>query len=287
MENLQALLDIIELEQIDNCLFRGQNYITPWGRVFGGQVLAQSLNAAYRTVPEDRIAHSLHGYFILGGDVKKPVIYTVDVLRDGRSFTTRRVTASQNGKAIFVMAASFQLKQKGLEHQIDMPKVTGHQDLLPESEQAELIKDMAPDLYMKIKVREQNAIDFRPMDTVDLAKGKLTKPIRKVWMKLSEKKKLPIQMQHQLLAYASDYDLLLTAVIPHRPNIKNPLGLFAASLDHAMWFHRDFDFSDWLLYDINSPSASDARAMGHGSIFDGKGRLVSTVIQEGLIRVRP
>ncbi len=286
MKNLQALLDIIELEQIDDCLFRGQNYITPWGRVFGGQVLAQSLNAAYRTVPEDRIAHSLHGYFILGGDVKKPVIYTVQILRDGGSFTTRRVTASQNGKAIFVMAASFQLKQDGLEHQIEMPEVVSFNDVLPEQEQAELIKEKAPDLYLKMKVREQNAIDFRPVDSLALANGELTSAIRKVWMKLSEARSLSLPLQHQLLAYASDYDLLLTAVIPHRADI-NPLNIFAASLDHAMWFHRDFDFSDWLLYTIESPSASNARAMGHGSIFDGKGRLVSTVMQEGLIRTRP
>lgn len=259
--------------------------MTPWKRVFGGQVLAQALNAAYRTVTEDRIAHSLHGYFILGGDVDKPVIYTVETLRDGRSFTTRRVTASQNGKAIFVMAASFQLKQDGLEHQIDMPSVTPHSKLLPEQEQAELIKDKAPDLYLKIKVREQKAIDFRPVETLALANGELTNAIRNVYMKLSEARTLPLPMQHQLLAYASDYDLLLTAVIPHRAKI-NPMTLFVASLDHAMWFHRDFDFSDWLLYTIESPSASNARAMGHGSIFDGKGRLVSTVMQEGLIRVR-
>jgi len=285
MENLQALLDIIQLEQIDDCLFRGQNYITPWGRVFGGQVLAQALNAAYRTVPEDRMAHSIHGYFILGGDVKKPVIYTVETLRDGGSFTTRRVTASQNGKAIFVMAASFQLKQEGLEHQIDMPSVESHKNILPELEQAELIKEKAPDLYLKIKVREQHAIQFRPVETIALADGEMTSPIRNVWMKLTEAKSLSLPLQHQLLAYASDYDLLLTAIIPHRAKI-NPMGLFVASLDHAMWFHRDFDFSDWLLYTIQSPSASNSRAMGHGSIFDGKGRLVSTVMQEGLVRVR-
>lgn len=285
MFNLQEMIDIIELEEIDLGLLKGQNYVTPWKRVFGGQVLGQALNAAYKTVPEDRFAHSLHGYFILPGNVDHPIIYRVETLRDGGSFTTRRVTASQRGKVIFVMAASFQLKQEGFDHQMKMPEVEGPENLISELQQAELIKDKYPDVYRSIKSREQDAMEFRPVEKLNF-EGKNSETLfRNVWMKIIEKRDLSIQMQHQILAYASDYDLLLTAVLPHRTN-ENSTKFFLASLDHAMWFHRDFDLNDWLLYVINSPSASNSRGMGFGKIFDRQGRLVSTVIQEGLMRLR-
>jgi acyl-CoA thioesterase-2 len=285
MFNLQEMINIIELEEIDLGLFKGQNYITPWKRVFGGQVLGQALNAAYRTVPEDRFAHSLHGYFILPGNVDSPIIYRVETLRDGGSFTTRRVTASQHGKVIFVMAASFQLKQEGFDHQMHMPDVEGPEHLISDIEQAEIIKDKYPDIYRAIKSREQDAMEFRPVEKLNFEGKNSENLFRNVWMKLKETKELSVQMQHQILAYASDYDLLLTAVLPHRTH-ENSTKFFLASLDHAMWFHRDFDLNDWLLYVINSPSASNSRGMGFGKIFDRKGRLVSTVIQEGLMRLR-
>ncbi len=285
MKNVQELIDLLTLEKIDTCLFRGQNYHTPWKRVFGGQVLGQALNAVYQTVPEDRIAHSLHGYFILGGDVEKPVIYQVETLRDGGSFTTRRVTASQNGKAIFVMAASFQLKQGGFDHQTPMPDVAQPEGLKTEQEQAELIKDKAPERYQRIKNRGQNAIEFRPVEDLSLGNAVGGEDIRNVWMKMTEQKELSLPMQHQLLAYASDYDLLISSLSPHRTKFSADK-VFLASLDHAMWFHRSFDFNDWLLCVIDSPSASNSRGMGHGKIFDRQGRLVSTVMQEGLIRVK-
>lgn len=284
LKSLQQLLDIIQLEQLDTTLFRGQNYITPWKRVFGGQVLGQALNAAYRTVDETRLAHSLHGYFILSGDVSKPVIYQVDITRDGGSFSTRRVTASQNGKAIFVMAASFQLNQEGFEHQVNIPDVAGPANLQTDIQQIEVIKDFAPGLYKKMMARAQGAIEFRPVENILVPDPDITDPIKNVWMKLTDKAELDRPLQHQLLAYASDYDLLLTAVYPHRAKF-DPSKLFIASLDHAMWFHRDFDFNDWLLYTINSPSASNSRGMGIGHIYNQAGALVSTVVQEGLIRV--
>ncbi len=283
MESLQALVDLITLEQIDTCLFRGQNYKTPWGRVYGGQVLGQALHAAYRTVPEDRIAHSLHGYFVLTGDISKPIIYQVETIRDGGSFTTRRVTASQNGKAIFVLAASFQLIQPGLNHQPQKPEAEHPDEVKTDMEQAEVVKDFAPSLYKKIKSRAQDAIIFKPIDMFSFDNSIPGNPQRKVWMKTTETLDLPLPMHHQLLAFASDYDLLITALYPHQTSV-NLNKLFLASLDHAMWFHRAVDLNDWLLYVINSPNASNSRGLGYGSIFNQQGELVATVMQEGLMR---
>jgi len=191
LESLQQLLDILNLEQLDTTLFRGQNYITPWKRVFGGQVLGQSLNAAYQTVDDDRLAHSIHGYFILSGDVTKPIIYQVDILRDGGSFSTRRVTASQNGKAIFVMAASFQLNQEGLEHQSEIPNVEGPKDLQTDIEQIEVIKEYSPRLYKKMMARAQGAIEFRPVEHIIIPDPEVNNNIKNVWMKLTEQAHRP------------------------------------------------------------------------------------------------
>ena len=285
MKNLDELIDLLTLEEIDKCLFRGNSYVTSWRRVFGGQVLGQALNAAYRTVPEDRLAHSLHGYFILPGDVDRDIIYQVDVLRDGGSFTTRRVTASQGGRAIFIMAASFQLKQEGIDHQNEMPATKSPENLMTDIQQAEVLKQFAPELAEKLKGRAQNAIEFRPVEHLGFDDSIPGVTHRNVWMKINGENKYPIPLQHQMLAYASDYDLLLSAVYPHRNEI-DMNNIFVASLDHAMWFHRDFDFSEWLLYNIDSPSASNSRGMGYGRIFTSEGQLISTVIQEGLIRIR-
>lgn len=278
------LINLLSLEKLDDCLFRGQNYKTPWERVFGGQVLGQALNAAYQTVDPARIAHSLHSYFILPGDIHQPIIYEVQVIRDGGSFSTRRVTAIQKGRAIFVSAISFQLEQEGVDHQNEMPEVLGPESFMTDMQQGELIKETFPKIYRRIQARKQDAIEFRPVEKVPFEDFMNAKPNRKIWMKVTEETDIPIPVQHQLLAYASDYDLLLTAVYPHGTKI-DLNKLFIASLDHAMWFHREFDFTDWLLYYIDSPSASNSRGMGYGRIFDQKGRLVSTVMQEGLIRI--
>lgn len=283
MKSLQALIDLLTLEQIDTCLFRGQNYKTPWGRVYGGQVLGQALNAAYRTVPEDRIAHSMHGYFVLTGDIHKPIIYRVETIRDGGSFTTRRVTASQNGKPIFVMTASFQLSQPGLDHQPEKPEVLDPGKVKTDMEQADSIKEFSPALYEKVKAREQNAIVFKPIDMFSFDGTIPGNPQRKVWMKTTSPLEMSLPMQHQLLAFSSDYDLLVTALYPHMGAV-DLNKLFLASLDHAMWFHRSVDLNDWLLYVINSPNASNSRGLGYGSIFNQAGELVATVMQEGLMR---
>jgi len=283
MENIQELVDLLTLERIDERLFRGNNYRAPWGRVFGGQVLGQALHAAYQTVPNDRFVHSMHGYFILTGDLNKPIIYEVDTMRDGGSFTTRRVVAFQNGKAIFNMAASFQLKQEGFEHQISAPSVLPPEVLQKDYEQAQKLKAINPALYKRLTLIHPNAIEFRPVENQYESIHSASQPFRHIWFKSREKVAIDLPMQHQLLAYASDYNLLSTAVLPHKgePNSEN---LFMASLDHAIWFHRDFKIDEWLLYAIDSPSASNSRGFSRGNIFTETGVLVASVVQEGVIR---
>lgn len=281
MQTLKGLIDLITLEKIDNQTFRGGNYKTAWGRVFGGQVLGQALHAAYQTVPEDRFVHSMHGYFILAGDVEVPITYEVDTIRDGGSFTTRRVVAMQKGRAIFNMAASFQLRQAGFNHQASMPNVLPPEVLLSDIDQFAKLKDTFPALYKRLTIMHPNAIEFRPVESLELLQQ--ARPYRHVWIKTKEKIELDLPMQHQLLAYASDYNLLTTSALPHLDKaLTEPV--FFASLDHALWFHRDFRIDQWLLMAMDSPSASNARGFSRGSIFDRQGRLVASVVQEGLMR---
>lgn len=283
MKTVEELVNLLTLKQIDENSFEGQNYQTPWKRVFGGQVLGQSLHAAYQTVPTDRFAHSFHGYFILAGNVDIPVVYEVDTIRDGGSFSTRRVVAKQAGKTIFIMAASFQLQQEGFDHQITMPNVLPPEVLLPDYEQAKIFREEHPELYRRLTTIHPNAIEFRPVERFNPNGTSSGRPYRHVWIKAQEKVDLPLPMQQQMLAYASDYNLLGTAAIPHLHKADYN-SLFFASLDHAMYFHRDFRIDDWLLYALDSPSASNSRGFSRGNIFNQAGRLVSSVVQEGLIR---
>jgi acyl-CoA thioesterase-2 len=283
MKNAQDLIDLIELEPIEENIFRGQSHKTSWNRVFGGQVLAQSLYAASQTVVDDRIPHSMHGYFILPGDINMPIVYKVDRLRDGGSFTTRRVTAIQKGQAIFNMAASFQEPQVGLDHQISMPNVPPPETLATDTELAEEFKDTMPLLYQSFQV--PRPVEFRPVEKLDLLRPHSQNPFRHVWMKA--KGDIPSQkrIHLEMLAYASDYNLLTTAILPHQDEISY-LQLQLASLDHAMWFHREFRFDEWLLFATDSPSASNTRGFTRGSIFNRSGQLVASVAQEGLMRKR-
>lgn len=281
MKTIKELIDLITLEKIDSQTFVGDNYKTPWGRVFGGQVLGQSLHAAYQTVPEDRFAHSMHGYFILAGDIDEPITYEVDTIRDGGSFTTRRVVAMQKGKAIFNMSASFQLRQEGFSHQLSMPNVLPPEVLLPDIEQFAVLKDSLPGLYKRLTIMHPNAIEFRPVESLELLQR--ARPYRHVWIKTKEKVELDLPMQHQLLAYASDYNLLTTSALPHLDKVFTQ-PVFFASLDHAIWFHRDFRIDKWLLYAVESPSSSNSRGFSKGNIFDREGRLIASVVQEGLMR---
>ena len=283
MIDLSSLISLLTLEQKDTHHFVGQNYKTAWGRVFGGQVLGQSLHAAYQTVPKDRIAHSMHGYFILGGDINIPIEYHVDAIRDGKSFTTRRVVAFQNGKAIFNMAASFHLKEEGVDHQITMPNVLTPELLLTDIQQAGSLQQMDPERYERLMKSHPQVFEFRPVGKAIYLENRNSPPHSHIWFKTKGNIEADISLQHQLLAFASDYSLLLSATLPHRKELAHSK-MYYASLDHALWFHRDFKIDDWLLYAIESPSASNARGFSRGSIFDRSGKMIASVSQEGLMR---
>ena len=281
MENVKELQDLLNLEQIEVNIFRGQNFMSPWKRVFGGQVLAQATHAAYRTVPEDRYLHSMHAYFILAGDIEMPIVYEVDVVRDGGSFTTRRVVAIQKGRPIFIMAASFQLKQDGINHQIEMPDVPGPDGLPSDHEIIESIKYKFPKAYDAYN--HDRPIEFRPVENYGPLLQRDSVPFQHIWFRVKGEVKGGLARHHEILTYASDYNLLTTATLPHREML-NRGKTFMASLDHGMWIHRDFDISKWHLYALDSPSASNSRGFTRGNIFDTDGNLVASVVQEGLIR---
>lgn len=276
------LLDLLDLEPIEVNIYRGLNRDLGTGRVFGGQVLAQALVAAQRTVEEGRVAHSMHGYFILPGDIEVPIVYFVDRLRDGRSFTTRRVTAIQHGRAIFNMSASFHRAEEGLEHQAEMPDVPGPEELTPELELIRAAADRIPERLRGIYTQDR-PIDFRPVDPIDFFQPEARPPSRHLWLRTVGA--MPDEpLAHQaVLAYASDYGLLGTALLPHGVTFRQP-EMQVATLDHALWFHRPVRVDDWLLYATDSPAAARARGFTRGSIYRADGALVASVAQEGLIR---
>jgi acyl-CoA thioesterase-2 len=279
---LADLLKLLELERIEINLFRGESRDIGAPQVFGGQVLGQALMAAYATV-EDRIVHSLHAYFLRPGDFNAPIVYDVDRARDGSSFASRRVTAIQHGEQIFNMAASFQTVQSGLEHQVNMPQVPPPEDLRDFDSYRREILPRVPEKLRGI-LQYERPFEFRPVSLPDYFKPEKLEPAKQVWFRAVDRVP-PEQALHRcLLAYVSDYNLLDAAMLPHgvswlRDNIR------LASIDHAMWFHRDVRVDDWLLYSIDSPSASGARGFARGSIFARDGTLVASTGQEGLIRV--
>jgi acyl-CoA thioesterase II len=282
--NISDLLDLLNLEPIEFNIYRGTNRDIGSGRVFGGQVLSQALVAAQRTVEEDRVAHSLHGYFILPGDLSIPIVYFVDRLRDGKSFTTRQVTAIQHGRAIFNMSVSFHVRENGLDHQAPMPQVPAPESLKSE---LEIIRARADDLpeHLREVVTQDRPIDFRLVEDIDPFDPQKQPPIRHMWMKAIGA--MPDEpLAHQaVLAYASDYGLLGTSLQPHGRSYRRP-DIQVASLDHSLWLHRPFRMDDWLLYVIDSPTAYGARGFARGSIYTRDGELVASVAQEGLTRPR-
>ncbi len=285
MENVKALLEQTALEQIENNIFRGQSHDVGSPHIFGGQILAQALHAASHTVPTDRIAHSFHGYFILPGDLTKPVVFEVERIRDGGSFTTRRIVAIQNGKAIFNSSASFQLRQEGLSHQMEMPKdVPAPDTLVDDRIIGEQYKEFIPKSLRKF-LEIPRPIEFRPVEIFDYFKPESLPPFRNVWIRARGKMNDDIRDHQKVLAYASDYNLLSTSILPHQHEVNMPQ-LQMASLDHAMWFHREFRADEWLLYAIDSPSSSNARGFTRGNFFTPEGDLVASVVQEGMIRKR-
>lgn len=281
MKSSKELIELLDLEQIDVNIYRGQNYQSPWKRVFGGQVMAQATHAARRTVPDDRHLHSLHGYFILGGDISVPIIFQVDTIRDGRSFTTRRVVAIQRGKAIFNLAASFQKAEKGFEHQISMPNVPSPEALITDKEWSKKYIKELPDLYKRYSV--ERPIEFRSVERFNPLNIQNKRPFRHIWLKAKGKMPDNPSIHKEVLAYASDYNLMGTSLLPHRSQFDRK-NMQMASLDHAMWFHHDFRMDEWLLYALDSPAASNSRGFNRGNFFNQEGKLVASVVQEGLIR---
>ena len=281
-EAADVLLNLLNLEELDRNLFRGvgSGGETPT-RIYGGQVIAQALMAAYLTVP-DRLCHSLHAYFIRPGDPSKPVIYVVDPARDGGSFTTRRVTAMQNGKQILNLAASFHINEPGWEHQHDTPQVPGPEQLVSRED---LHKKFASEVSEKIRVeftreRPFEIRDIDPRHPVDPGKAS---DINHMWVRMKAAKNASPQLQHVLMAYVSDYGLLGSALRPHGLSFLKGEAM-TASLDHAMWFHAPVQFDAWHLYTMDSPFAGGGRGFNRGSIFTEDGRLVASVAQEGLMR---
>ena len=279
---LQELLELLELEKIEENIFRGQSQDLGMTNVFGGQVLGQALSAALRTVPDNRPAHSLHAYFILPGDATLPIVYTVDCIRDGKSFTTRNVVAVQKGRAIFSMSASFQKNEAGFEHQDTMPEVQGPEGVESELEMARRLSDKIPP-PLRDKLLCVKPIEIRHLNPVDPFAPHKLPPEKFVWFRTRDSLPDDPAVHRYLLAYASDFNLVATALYPHGHTFWEP-DMQVASLDHAMWFHRDFRMDDWLLYAMTSPNAGSARGLSIGRIFTRRGRLVATVAQEGLMR---
>lgn len=286
MSKVEDLLALIQMERLEEDLFRGVSRHIGSPNVFGGQVLAQALSAAAQTVDAERLPHSLHGYFILAGDIQAPIIYQVQRTRDGGSFSTRRVTAIQHGKSIFHAAVSFQQAEEGYEHQNQMPDVPKPDELEDVFQTYLSYFDLLPEGLRKVFVTNR-PIDFRPTIAVNpFAPDKAYPPERHVWIRANGILQSEDLLHHQLiLAYASDFNLLATAMLPHQLALGQPR-LQIASLDHAMWFHRPFRADEWLLYALDSPSASGSRGFCRGSLYDMDGNLVASVAQEGLMRVR-
>jgi len=283
---VQEVLDILDLEPLEVNLFRGRSPQSRWQRVFGGQVIGQALVAACRTVEDvtARPPHSLHAYFLLGGDPKVPIIYEVDRIRDGKSFTTRNVKAIQHGHAIFSMSVSFHLSEPGLTHQVKMPMVPKPDELPSDEELKDRIYPLLPEPARRYYERER-PIEFRPVEFSRYLGEKSENGRFDIWIRATGRLPDEPAIHQCVLAYASDMMLLDAALIPHGRSVFSE-DIMAASLDHALWFHRPFRADEWLLYSQDSPSLADSRGFSRGLIFASDGTLVASVAQEGLLRQR-
>jgi len=279
-----ALLALLDLESIEKNIFRGQSRDIGTPQVFGGQVLGQALAAASRTV-DGRAVHSLHAYFLKRGDVQAPIVYEVDRARDGGSFSNRRVVAIQHGEQIFNMTASFQVAEAGLEHQVAMPQV-------PDPEGLKDLETLAREFSGELPARMQRflawerPIHVRPVDPRQFLFRDSRAPVKQLWMKTAVTMPPDTFLHQALLAYISDYELIGTATLPHGLHATRD-NLQIASLDHAMWFHRPVRVDEWLLFSLDSPAAAGGRGLVRGHVFTQDGKLVASLAQEGLIRVRP
>ena len=282
---VEELIDLLTLERLEDNLFRGQSRDIGTKYVFGGQVLGQSLSAAQHTVDDDRTVHSIHAYFLRAGDITAPIVFDVDRSRDGHSFSVRRVTAIQHGQPILVFAASFQKIEPGVEHQFHIPEVPQPEDIpAPEPISPEVMAGLSA--KMQRWLSRMGPFDMRPVYPRDELNPSKRPPYQQVWFRLNERIGDDANLHRAMLAYASDFYLLGTTTFPHAISYYQP-NVQMASLDHALWFHRPFRIDDWLLYALDSPSASGARGLARGSIYTRDGTLVASVAQEGLIRVLP
>ncbi len=279
---LESLLRLLDLERLEINLFRGVSPQIGWQRVYGGQVLGQALVAAARTVEDQRLAHSLHAYFLIGGDPGHPIIYDVERIRDGGSFTTRRVRAIQHGRPIFAMSVSFQKAEKAFDHQAEMPDVAMPEALPSERELRARIVDRLPD-NMRAYWDHERPIELRPVEITRYVERTVAEPKQHIWMRANGRLPDDPRLHQCILAYASDFTLLDTALIAHGKLLFDG-DVQLASLDHAMWLHRPFRADEWLLYVQDSPSAYGARGFCRGSVFTRDGVLVASTTQEGLMR---
>ena len=284
MTTVDDLLHLLVLDKIDDTTFNGVSKTVGSPIVFGGQVLAQAINAASRTISNNRILHSIHAYFLEPGNLDLPITYNVSMVRDGGSFSVRRVTAHQNDTTIFILSASFHKLEAGYEHQVAMPtQVKPPEDLMSWTDLREEFGEALPK-GLKSFLEIKRPIEFKPTAFANPLQPKNLPPKHNVWFKLKgDVKELNLSIKQQILTYISDYNILVSTLNPHasKAHWGNTL---TASLDHSMWYFRDFDFSDWLLYAMDSPNTSNARGFARGNIFTREGNLVATVAQEGLIR---
>ena len=284
MKNSKELIELLNLSKIDNTNFSGESVTIGSTIVFGGQVLAQAVNAAYRTIPEDRFLHSLHSYFLEAGDLTVPIIYNVAEMRNGGSFSTRRVTASQNERTIFIMAASFHKKEDGFEHHQEINfDIKQPEELLSWEDMIVQFGEFLPK-SIKSFLSIERPIDFKPVRVPNPLKPKNLPAKEEIWFKLKgDIQKMNLPLKHQILTYISDYNVLNAAFNPNgeKHNFGNTQ---TASLDHSMWFFRDFEFDDWMLFSAESPNTYGARGLCRGNIFTRNGTLVASFAQEGLMR---
>ncbi|GLR10146.1 acyl-CoA thioesterase II [Mixta theicola] len=281
---LKNLLNLLQLEKIEEGLFRGQSEDLGLRQVFGGQVVGQALHAAKQTVPAERNIHSFHSYFLRPGDSQKAIIYDVETLRDGHSFSARRVAAIQNGQPIFYMTASFQAPETGFEHQKPMPDVPGPEGLPDETEIAQRLAAMIPE-KIRAKFLAEKPLDIRPVTFHNPLKGHVDLPTRQVWLRANGVMPDDARIHQYLLGYASDLNFLPVALQPHGKGFLEP-GMQVATIDHSMWFHRAVDLNQWLLYSVESTSASGARGFVRGEFYTQEGILVASTVQEGVMRQR-
>ena len=284
MTTVNDLLNLLMLDKVGENQFEGFSITVGSPNVFGGQVLAQALNAASRTITNNRILHSMHAYFLEAGNLEIPIIYNVSIVRDGGSFSVRRVTAEQQGTIIFILSASFHKKEEGYNHQIEMKSgIKQPEELMSWTDILLQYGEVMPK-YIKTLFEIERPVEFKPTEIVNPLDRKDLPPFSDVWFKLKgDASNLDLSLKQQILTYISDYNILASAINTHG-STAHWGNTRTASLDHSMWYFRDFDFDDWLLYAMESPNASNARGFARGNIFSRDGKLIASVAQEGLMR---